>query len=113
MVVGHADGVRVRSATEVVAYTEVRGNPAMVPLAAVRSAVDELLRRQRGPGWSVAVRTVSVLRLFRLPDPGDLLTTDVTCEVVPGDEVVASARCVRADELVATVTARIACRRVE
>jgi hypothetical protein len=112
MVVGQVDGVRVRSATEVVAYTEVRGSPAMAPLAVVRSAVAELLRWQRGPGWSVAVRTVSALRLFREPDPGDVLTTDVTCEAVPGDEVVASARCVCADELVATVTARIACRRV-
>lgn len=105
--------VRVRSATEVVAYTEVRGCSAMLPLAAVRSAVAELLRRQRGPGWSVAVRTVSVLRLFREPDPGAVLTTDVTCEAVTGDEMVASARCVCHDELVATVTARIACQRDE
>ncbi|HEY1570293.1 MAG TPA: hypothetical protein VGG05_03040 [Pseudonocardiaceae bacterium] len=101
----------MRSATEVVAYTEVRGGPAMLPLAAVRSAVAELLRRQRGPGWSVTVRTVSVLRLFREPDPGDVLTTDVTCEAVAGDEVAASARCTCAGELVATVTARIACHR--
>jgi hypothetical protein len=112
MVVGRADGVRVRSATEVVAYTEVRGRPAMVPLTAVRAAVAELLRWQRGPGWAVAVRTVSVLRLFRAPGPGDLLTTEVVCDVVSGDEVTASARCSCAGELVATVSARIACCRV-
>lgn len=105
--------VRVRSTTDVVAYTEVRGSPAMLPLAAVQCAVAELVRRQRGPGWSVAVRAVSVLRLFREPDPGDLLTTDVTCEPVVGDEVVASARCVCADELVATVTARLTCHRAQ
>lgn len=105
------EDVRVRSATEVVAYTEVCGHPAMLPVAAVRSAVAGLMRRQRGPGWSVAVHTVSVLRLFREPDPGDLLTTDVTCAAASGDEVVASARCLCAGELVATVTARMACRR--
>jgi hypothetical protein len=109
------DDVRVGPDLDVVAHTLVRGGepdqpvPAgALPLAITRCAAAELVEHTRGPGWHVAVREVAVLRMFRQLRAGDLLTTTVTCQASPQDDLVASGRCLRGDTVVATVTMRLA-----
>lgn len=102
----------VGSGTETTTHTVVRGSgTATLPLTVVRDAVGELVTRTRGPGWRVVVREVAVLRTFRQPAVGDLLTTTVTCRPAGSDELVVSGRCVRDRVVVATVTARLGVRR--
>lgn len=104
--------VRFESSTEVVAHTLVTGDaPGTLPLTVTRAAVAELVEHNRGEGWRVAVREVAVLRVFRPPVAGDRLMTTVVCHGEPDDIVVAGARCMLGDELVATVTTRLAVRR--
>jgi hypothetical protein len=54
------------------------------------------------------VRDVVVLRLFRRLVAGDHLTTEVTWHEEPDDMLVAAARCLRRDLVIATVTVRLA-----
>lgn len=110
---GAVDDVRFPSDTDgsaVVAHTLIRGGTpdGTLPLTVVKEAVAELVAHTRGDGWHVAVRDVVVLRLFRRLAAGDHLTTEVTCHREPDDMVVAAARCVRRDLVIATVTVRLA-----
>lgn len=103
------DDVRFESGTEVVAHTLVRGAPdGLLPLTVVKQAVAELVAHNRGEGWYVAVREVVVLRMFRRLVAGDHLTTEVTCREEPDDMLVAAARCMRRELVIATVTLRLA-----
>lgn len=109
-------GVRFRSATEVMARTEVHGDdpaepvyPGVLPLEAARRAVAALVGHNRGPGWHVELREVAALRLFGPLATGDLLTTRVTCTPTRSDgEFVATAQCTRAGTPIANLTMRIA-----
>jgi hypothetical protein len=104
--------VRFESSTEAVAHTLVTGDvPGTLPLIVTKATVGELVEHNRGAGWRVAVREVAVLRVFHTPVAGDRLTTTVVCHEEPGDHVVAGARCMLGDVLVATVTVRLAVRR--
>ena len=103
------DDVLFASDSEVVAHTLIRGGApdGMLPLAVVKHAVGELVAHRRGAGWRVTVSDVVVLRLFRRLVAGDHLTTEVTCHAEPDDMVVAAARCLRRNLVIATVTVRL------
>lgn len=114
---GAIDDVRIDSGSEVVAHTVIRGGapsapvyPGVLPLAAARRAVAELVDHNRGPGWHVELHEVAALRLFGPLANGDLLTTSVKChEVDPqAEEFVAVARCTRAGTPIANLTMRLA-----
>jgi hypothetical protein len=104
------DDVSFTTDTEIVAHTLIRGGvpDGTLPLTVVQHAVAELVARDRGAGWHVAVRDVVVLRLFRRLVAGDHLTTEVTWHEEPDDMLVAAARCLRRDLVIATVTVRLA-----
>jgi 3-hydroxymyristoyl/3-hydroxydecanoyl-(acyl carrier protein) dehydratase len=116
MSVATAEQVRFRSGTEVMSRTEVRGTvpgapvyPGVLPIAAARRAVAELVGHTRGPGWHVELREVAALRLFGPLAAGDLLTTRVTCTpALPDGELVATAQCTRAGTPIANLTMRLA-----
>ena len=116
MSVATAEQVRFRSSTEVMSRTEVRGTdpaapvyPGVLPIAAARRAVAELVDHTRGPGWHVELREVATLRLFGPLASGDLLTTRVTCTPArPDGELVATAQCTRAGTPIANLTMRLA-----
>ena len=106
-----ATAVRFRSGTEVMSRTEVRsGDSGVLPLAAARQAVAELVGHTRGPGWHVELREVAALRLFGSLATGDLLTTRVTCTPAGSTtcEFVATAQCTCAGTPVANLTMRLA-----
>jgi hypothetical protein len=114
---GAIDDVRIDSRSEVVAHTVIRGGapsapvyPGVLPLAAARRAVAELVDHNRGPGWHVELHEVAALRLFGPLANGDLLTTRVRCQQfeAQADEVVAVARCTRAGTPIASLTMRLA-----
>lgn len=118
------DDVLVRSGHEVVAHTQIHCGtgsdpaapvyPGLLPLAAARRAVTELVARTRGPGWRVTLHEVATLRLFNPLADGDLLTTRVTCLPTGSaddrraeDRLVVTARCSRGGTPIARITMRL------